>query len=112
MLISKDQFCHFVNRLKHCYEEQDKFHDAIKPFFDSPICNYMQQAIDGLDELLVVVSECEDEDDIFRWWIHECNEDNHILIVIDTSSGDETEYDVLTAEGLYTYLYDMYHTND
>lgn len=110
MLIAKEHFIHFVNGLKHCYEEQDKFHDAIRPFFDSPVCNYMQQAIDVLQELLVIVSECE-EDDIFSWWIHECDEDNHI-ITVRNRNGDKTQYDVLSAEGLYNYLYDMYHHDD
>jgi hypothetical protein len=72
----------------------------------------MQQAIDGLDELLVVVSECDDEDDIFRWWIHECNDYNCILTVQDTATGEKTDYDVKSTEGLYNYLYDMYHHED
>lgn len=112
MLISKDQFLHFTNRLTNCYKEQDKFHDALRPFFESPVCDYMQQAIDGLEELLTVVCECEDEDDIFSWWIHECNKDNCILTVQDTKTGNKTEHNVLTAEGLYNYLYDMYHHDD
>jgi hypothetical protein len=69
----------------------------------------LQKAIDGIEELLVVVCECNDEDDIFSWWVHECDEDNCILTVQNTITGDKTEYNVLTAEGLYTYLYDMYH---
>lgn len=112
MLISKDQFCHFVNRLKHCYEEQDKFNEALGPYFERPIVTYGQKAIDGLEELLITVCECENEDDIFVWWIHECDEDNCILTIEDTSTGIKTEHNVLTVEGLYNYLYDMYHHDD
>ena len=112
MLISKDQFLHFTNRLAKCYKEQDTFHNDMRKYFDSPVCNYLQSAIDGLEELLTVVCECEDEDDIFSWWINECNKDNCILTVQDTKNGNKTEYNVLTAEGLYNYLYDMYHHDD
>ncbi len=112
MLISKDQFYHFVNRLKHCYEEQDKFHTALRPFFDYLVCNYMQQAINGLEELLVAVCECEEEDDIFRWWIEECDEDSCVITVRNTVTGDETDYNVQSVEGLYNYLYDLYHKAD
>ena len=109
MLISKDQFLHFVNRLAKCHAEQEAFHNDLRKYFDSPVCNYMQKAIDGLEELLVVVSECEEEDDIFSWWVYECNKDNCILTVQHTDTGEKIEYNVLTAEGLYAYLYDMYH---
>ena len=112
MLISKDQFLHFANRFRNCYIEQDALHNALRPFMDSPVITYGQKAIDGLEELLVVVSECEDEDDIFGWWVRECDEDSCIINVRNTVTGDETEYDVLTAEGLYNYLYDMYHKGD
>ena len=111
MLISKDQFCHFVNRYKHCIEEQDNFNEAIRPFGSIDL-NIGDKALEGLSELLVIVAECEAEDDIFYWWAIECNEDNHILTVQNTTTGEETEYDVLTAEGLHNYLYDMYHHDD
>lgn len=111
MLISKEQFCHFVNRYKHCIEEQDNFNKAVHPFGSIDL-NIGDEALEGLSELLVIVSECENEDDIFFWWIHECDEDNHILTVTDASNDNETEYDVLTPEGLYNYLYDMYHHED
>ena len=107
MLISKDQFLHFVNRLKHCYEERDKFHDALRPYFERPMVSYGQKAIDGLEELLVCVSECEDEDDIFGWWLTE-NVDK-VITVKTPGFGDEDTFDCTTAEGLYTYLYEMYH---
>lgn len=112
MLISKDQFLHFANRLARCHVEQEAFHNDLRKYFDSPVCNYLQSAIDGLEELLVVVSECDEEDDIFSWWINECDKDNCILTVQDTRTGNKTEYNVLTAEGLYNYLYDMYHHDD
>mgnify|MGYP003291087948 CR=1 FL=1 len=112
MLITKDQFLHFTNRLAKCYAEQEAFHTDMRKYFDSPVFNYLQSAINGLEELLVVVAECDDEDDIFSWWINECDKDNCILTVQDTTTGDNTEYNVLTAEGLYNYLYDMYHHND
>ena len=112
MLITKDQFLHFTNRLAKCYKEQDTFHNGMRKYFDSPICSYLQSAINGLEELLTVVCECEDEDDIFRWWIEECDKDNCIITVQNTKTGNVTEYNVLTAEGLYNYLYNMHHHED
>lgn len=107
MLITKDQFCHFVNRYKHCLEEQDEFTNALMPWFGDPIVKYMQQAIDGLEELLVVVSECDEEDEIFSWW---ATEDVDKCITVKTPGfGDEEVFDCETAEGLYEYLYYMYH---
>jgi hypothetical protein len=88
-------------------EERDAFHDALRPFFERPICNYMQNAVDDFVELLTVVAECEDEDDIFYWW---ANEDVDKLITVKTPGfGDEDVFDVSTAEGHYNYLYAMYH---
>ena len=112
MLITKDEFLHFAKRYRHCVEEQHKFHDAIRPYFDFPVCNYLQQAVNGLEDLLTVVSECEDEDGIFNWWVENHPNDSKLITVRDTSTGDETIYDVESAEGLYNYLYDMYHTGD
>ena len=112
MLISKDQFCHFVNRLVHCHEEQEQFHEDMRKYFDHPICTYLDKAIEGLKELLTVVCECEEEDDIFTWWLNEVDIDNRIINVQNTKTGDVTEYDVLSVEGLYNYLYDMYHHDD
>lgn len=109
MLINRDQFLHFANRYKHCREEQEKFQVALRPFFDSPVCRYLQKAIDGLEDLLVVVSECQDEDGIFWWWADA--QENKIIEVRDTE-GITKLYDVETAEGLYNYLYDLYHHDD
>ena len=112
MLISKLQFLHFANRYKHCVEEQRRFHDAIRPYFDFPVCNYLQQAIDGLEDLLVVVSECDDEDGIFGWWAENHPNNDKCITVKGSKSGSETVYDVESTEGLYNYLYDMYHHDD
>ena len=52
-------------------------------------------------------SECEDEDDIFWWWV---NEDvDKVITVEDSKTGDVEVFDVESAEGLYSYLYYMYH---
>jgi hypothetical protein len=72
----------------------------------------LQRAVDGLEDLLTVVCECEDEDGIFSWWVEDQPNDNKLITVRDTTSGDETVYDVESAEGLYNYLYDMYHHDD
>lgn len=110
MLISKDQFLHFANRYRNCCVEQEALHSALRPFIESPVITYGQKAIDGLEELLVLVSECEDEDGIFSWWVSE--DVDKIINVQHVSSGDTVEYDVATVEGLYNYLYDMYHNED
>lgn len=112
MLITKDQFIHFVNRYARCRKEQELFQGALKPYFESPNCTYLDDAITGLEEMLVIMAECEDEDEIFSWWYGEVDIYNHSIAVQDTSTGNMTEYDVLTPEGLYNYLYDMYHHDD
>ena len=38
--------------------------------------------------------------------------DNKLITVRDTTTGNETVYDVESTEGLYNYLYDMYHHDD
>lgn len=108
MLVSKDQFLHFANRYKHICEEQDAFHEALRPYFDAPVCNYLQNAVDGYVELLVTIAECEEEDDIFYWWAHE-NADK-VINVQEVSTGEQRSFNVETAEGLYEYLYYMYNT--
>lgn len=107
MLVSKDQFIHFVNRYKHICEEQDAFHKALQPFFERPVCNYMQKAVDAFVELLTLVAECEDEDDIFYWWLHE--DVTKQITVQNPCTGDVEVFDVEKPEGLYDYLYYMYH---
>lgn len=111
MLISREQFLHFTMKLQICYREQETFHNDMRKYFDSPVCHYLQSAIDGLEELLVTVCGCENEDDIFRWWIEECDKDNRWLTVQDMETGNKVEFDVLTPEGLYEYLYYMYNKN-
>ena len=112
MLISKEQFIHSVTEYAICRKEQEMFQNALRPYFESPVCTYLDNAIEALKNLLVVVSECESEDDIFTWWYDEVDKDNRWIKVQDTSSGNVTEYDVMTPEGLYNYLYDMYHHDD
>lgn len=110
MLISKDQFLHFANRYRNCCAEQEALRGALRPFIESPVITYGQKALDGLEEMLVCMSECEDEDSIFWWW---ANEDvDKVIIVEHQPGGDQIAYDVATAEGLYNYLYDMYHHDD
>ena len=110
MLISKDQFLHFVNRYRNCCVEQEALQATIRPFIERPIVTYGQKAIDGLEEMLVCVSECDDEDGIFWWWVHE--DVDKLITVKDASTGDEEVFDVESAEGLYNYLYYMYHHSD
>lgn len=112
MLITKDQFIHFVNRYAKCRKEQEMFQEALRPYFDSPVCKYLDNAITGLEEMLVIMAECEDEDEIFRWWYDEVDLDNRAIIVQDAVTGDKKSYNVITPEGLYNYLYDMYHHDD
>lgn len=110
MLVSKDQFIHFVTRYRHIREEQDAFHAALRPYFESPVCNYLQKAVDGYVELLVAIAECDDEDDIFWWWAHE--DVDKIINVQEASTGEQLSFNVETPEGLYEYLYYMYHEED
>lgn len=109
MLISKEAFIQAVTDFKRAFEEQDKFHDALRPFFDFPVCTYQSSLIDAYERLLVEVSECHDEDGIFSWWVLESPNDNKVITVQDIPCNDIRAFDVSTAEGLYEYLYYMYH---
>jgi hypothetical protein len=40
MLISKARFLYYVGEYKKDYEERCLFHDALRPYFDFPVCNY------------------------------------------------------------------------
>ena len=110
MLISKAQFIYYANKYKEAHEEQKKFHDALRPYFDFPICTYRYDLVNAYESLLVAISECYDEDGIFSWWVSDShNDDKRITVKLDAISGSCTDYFVETAEGLYDYLYDTYH---
>ena len=109
MLISKEAFLFYVGAYKKAFEEQDKFHEALKPFFNLPVCIYQHSLVDAYERLLVEVSECQEEDDIFDWWATDSPNDNKVITVKDSHTGVVTEYDVATANVLYDYLYAMYH---
>lgn len=111
MLISKGQFIRYLNKYKECRQEQNRFHEDLRKYFDSPVCNYLQSAISTMEEMLVTFAECKHEDNIFYWWTEEVNKDNRYITVRDRH-GNKTQYDVLSAEGLYNYLYDTYHHDD
>jgi hypothetical protein len=110
MLVDKDKFIYYVNKYKAAYEEQRKFHDAIRPYFDFPVCTYMTGLMEAYEELLTEISECsESEDGIFWWWLTDSPNAPKIITVEHQPGGDRDEYDVETVEGLYEYLYDMYN---
>jgi hypothetical protein len=112
MLVSKEQFIYFLNKYKAADEERDRFHDALRPYFDFPVCTYRDDLFAAYEYMLVAISECFDEDGIFSWWLFESGNDNKIITVEHQPGGERVEYDVQTAEGLYNYLYDMYHHED
>lgn len=112
MLISKAQFIYYVEKYKKAHEKQEQLHNAIQPFFDFPIYKYRDDLVAAYESMLVTVSECEEEDNIFSWWLSESSADNKIITVEHQPAGYIVEYNVETAAGLYDYLYDMYHTDD
>lgn len=108
MLISKEKFINYLNKYKEAWEEQERFHRALTPFFDFPVCKYRNNLMDAYEGLLVEVSECgEYEDGIFSWWLLESPNDNKIISVKE-KDGTTTEFDVATPEGLYNYLITCY----
>lgn len=109
MVVSKDKFIYYVNKYKDAYAEQARFQDALRPFFDFPVCTYLSSFIDSYEQLLVDLSECYEEDAIFSWWVQESPNDDKIIKVKHLKTGEVVEYDVTTAEGLYNYLYAIYH---
>lgn len=111
MLISKEQFVTALNAFKEEFEQLEKLEEALKPFFDNrlPCITAGNGLRDAFNDLLVAVAECENEDDIFFWWLFDsCDK---VLTVDLQPEGNQETYDVSTAEGLYDYLYDMYHTS-
>jgi hypothetical protein len=111
MLVSKEKFLHYLSAYKVAYDEQRKFHDAIRPYFDFPVFNYLSGLQTAYEELLTEISECQGEDGIFWWWLTDSPNDDKI-IKVKQSGGETVEYDVTAAEGLYNYLYDLYHHDD
>ena len=112
MLVSKARFIYYLQKYKDAYEEQRRFHDALRPFFDFPVCTYQDDLFNSYESMLVAISECEDEDDIFSWWVENHPNDDKRIIVKDISTGEEVVYDVESIEGLYSYLYDVYHNEE
>lgn len=108
MLISRDKFIYYLTKYRQAYEEQNRFHDALRPFFDSPVCKYKDDLMQAYEELLVEVSECSDEDGIFSWWLYEGSEDSTRIITVKESGKEPIDFDVATAEGLYDYLVAVY----
>lgn len=107
MLISKEKFINYVNKYKEAWEEQKRFQDALRPFFDFPVCTYRDNLMNAYEQLLVEVSECDNEDDIFSWWLFESPNDSKV-ISIKEKDGTTVEYDVTTPEVLYDYLVTYY----
>ncbi len=107
MLVSKEKFINYLNSFKEAYEEQERFHAALRPFFDFPACKYRDNLMTAYEELLVDISECHDEDGIFGWWLYESGPDDKI-ITIKEKDGSTTKYNVSTPEGLYEYLVTYY----
>ena len=109
MLITKESFIYYTTKFKEAYEEQQRFNDALRPFFERPICKYRDDLFDTYESMLVAMSECEEEDGIFSWWLFESPKDNKIITVRTPGFGDEEVFDCSSAEGLYEYLVYMYH---
>ena len=107
MLISKEKFISYLNSYKESYDEQNRFHTALRPFFDFPVCKYRDNLMTAYEELLVDVCECSDEDGIFSWWLYDSDPDNKIITVKE-KDGTTTKYDVSSPEGLYNYLVTYY----
>ena len=107
MLISKEKFINYVNKYKEAWEEQERFQDALRPFFDFPVCTYRDNLMNAYEQLLVEVSECGNEDDIFSWWLFESPNDSKVISVKE-KDGTTIKYDVTTPEVLYDYLVTCY----
>lgn len=107
MLISKEKFINYVNKYKEACEEQKRFQDALRPFLDFPVCTYRDNLMNAYEQLLVEVCECQEEDDIFSWWLFESPNDSKV-ISIKEKDGTIVEYDVATPEVLYDYLVTYY----
>ena len=89
MLVSKARFICFLQKYKDAYEEQRRFHDALRPFFDFPVCTYQDDLFNSYESMLVAISECEDEDGIFSWWVENHPNDDKCITVKDIYTGDE-----------------------
>ena len=103
MLISKDKFIEYLNEYKEAYEEQQRFHKALEPFFERPICRYRESLMFAYERLLVDICECDDEDGIFSWWLYTSTDADRVITVKE-KDGTTLKYDVSTAAGLYDYL--------
>ena len=107
MLISKEKFINYINKYKEAWDEQERFQDALRPFLDFPVCTYRDNLMNAYEQLLVEVSECSEEDDIFSWWLFESPNDSKV-ISIKEKDGTTVEYNVAAPEALYDYLVTYY----
>ena len=111
MLISKTHFVKYVNSIKESFEELERLEEALAPFMDKRLPNVTMGSglRDAFIDMLVTVSECGDEDDIFMWWLFDSSKKE---ITITEGNRKGAVYNVETPEELYDYLYDTYHHDD
>lgn len=88
---------------KDYLEQCDKFNDALKPYFEnSPIFILGDNILQNYDKMLVDLCGCQEDPDIFWWWLTDNSEKK--ITVTEKSTGEKIVYDVESPEGLYDYL--------
>ena len=103
MHISKEKFLKYLDSYKKYLKECDDFNDALKPFFDGhPVFMLGDDFLQSYNKMLVDLCNCQDDADIFWWWLTDGSEKK--ITVTEESTGKEIVYDVESPEGLYDYL--------
>ncbi len=105
MLISKEEFCKIIKRLRDYNDLQDKIQDLFRDNIDNQEMDFMNAGSICVGHETIVVQLLEsmfNDTDTISYWLYECNygrdyEKDMILV-------DGVDADLTTPEKLYDYL--------
>lgn len=105
MIISKENFCEIINRLKSYNELQNQINNLFKEQIDNKeqdFCNAGSICI-GHETVVINLLEAMFETDLISWWIYEMDYGSTFSIG-DIVEENGEEHDLTTTEKLYDYL--------
>lgn len=106
-MITKEQFCKIIKRLKDYNDLQDKINELFRDNIDNQEMDFMNAGSICIGHETIVVELLENifnDGDILSWWILEKNYGRYVLAT-DIKDIETGEYiDLTTPEKLYDYL--------
>jgi len=113
LLISKEEFCQIIKRLKDTDDIVDKVNNMFNSSIDNKINDFMNAAslmICHEDIVVQLLEKMFNDTHNISWWLYECNYGEDFKIGDLTDS--DKEIDLTTPEKLYDYLIEnMERTN-